>query len=313
MSAHPAPRRGGRAHPYVGMPLVGIRGWGGVIQRGAIQRGAIRLLGVTILCLLLLFSLVACDGLSITIGGTASPTPNDIPANARLDTWYSIAKGVQVRYEDWKTGSGTDDTVTIVRFDPQDITLSVGYQPNSPLYASQWMQQEHALAIINGGYFDADDNATALVIANGQSWGNSYTGFGGMLYVDAQGHIGLRSLQQQPYNPGENLTQAIQSSPALVLNGKRTQFTADASQNRRSVVAMDTQGRLLFIVSPGETFSLDQLADLLASSDLSISIAVNLDGGASTGLYVNGGNASSQHVAIDSLVKLPLVVIVKKK
>jgi exopolysaccharide biosynthesis protein len=274
--------------------------------------GGIQWLGFVILCILL-FSLVACEGPPLTIGGTASPTPNDMPANAQLDTWYSVAKGVQVRYEDWKTGSGTDDTVTIARFDPQDITLSVGYQPNTPLYASQWMQQEHALAIINGGYFDSNDNATALVIANGQAWSTTYAGFGGMLYVDAQGHIGLRSLQQQPYNPGESLMQATQSSPTLILNGKRTQFAADASQSRRSVVAMDTQGRLLFIVSPGETFSLDQLENLLASSDLSISIAVNLDGGASTGLYVNGGNASSQHVAIDSLVKLPLVVIVKEK
>jgi exopolysaccharide biosynthesis protein len=265
------------------------------------------------LLLLLLFALLACDAPSASIGGTASPTPNDMPANAQLNQWYTITNGVQVRYEDWKTNNGADDTVTIARFDPQDITLSVGYEPNSPHYASEWMQQEHALAIINGGYFDADDDATALVISNGQVWGDTYVGFGGMLWANAQGKIGLRSLRQQPYNPGEAITQAIQSSPTLILNGKRTQFNADTSQNRRSVVAMDMQGRLLFIASPGETFSLDQLADLLASSDLSISIAINLDGGASTGLYIDGGSANSQRVAIESLVRLPLVIIVKRK
>src|SRR5215472_13005512 len=94
----------------------------------------------------------------------------------------------------------------------------------------------------------------------------------------------------------------------LMLGGKRTQFNADASQTRRSVVAMDKQGRLLFIVSSNPIFSLDELADQLASSDLSIETALNLDGGSSTGLYVNG---SSSQVTIDALAKLPLVIIVK--
>lgn len=274
--------------------------------------GSGKLATLLMLCLLL-FVLAACDGPTITIVGSASPTPNDIPGSVQLNTWYTVAKGVQVRYEDWKTSSGTDDTVSIARFDPTAIALSVGYAPQSPRFASQWIQQSQALAVINGGYFDANDNATALVISNGQASGSSYSGFGGMLSVDAQRHIGLRSLRAQPYISGEGLTQATQSSPMLVLSGKRTQFTADASQSRRSVVAMDKQGRLLLIASPGETFSLDQLATLLASSDLGIETALNLDGGGSTGLYVNSAGSSSQHIAIDSLVMLPLVVIIKEK
>ena len=96
----------------------------------------------------------------------------------------------------------------------------------------------------------------------------------------------------------------------LMLGDKRTQFSADASQTRRSVVAMDKQGRLLFIASPNPIFSLYELADQLASSDLSIEVALNLDGGSSTSLYVHGG---SSQVAIDSLAKLPLVIIVKAR
>jgi exopolysaccharide biosynthesis protein len=216
-----------------------------------------------------------------------------------------------VRYEDWKSPDGDDDIVTIVRFDLNHITLSVGYQPNQPMLLSSWMKQEKATAVINGGYFDASDNATALVVSNGQSYGQSYQGFGGMLSVNAQGTISLRSLSQQPYDPNsEQLKQATQSSPMLVLNGKRTQFQADASMTPRSVVATDEQGRLLFIVSPGQVFSLDELADQLVSSDLSIYNALNLDGGASTGLYVNAGK---QHVSLDSASMLPIVIIVRAK
>jgi len=261
-----------------------------------------------VLCLLII-PLVACDVLPPVTG---NGTPVTSPANgSQLNVWNRVAPGVEVRYEDWKNPGGDNDTVTIVRFDLHKVKLSVGYQPQQPLVMSQWMQKEQATAIINGGYFDQENDATALVISNGKTFGESYAGFGGMLSVDAQGRVSLRSLHQQPYDPdNEQLEQAVQSSPVLMLAGKRTQFSADASQTRRSVVAMDKQGRLLFIASPGQVFSLDQLADQLAASDLSIDTALNLDGGASTGLYVNAG---SPHVNIDSVTPLPIVIVVKAK
>jgi uncharacterized protein YigE (DUF2233 family) len=267
---------------------------------------------VVLVNLLLAFSLLACDGPTLNFGASTTPTVTGLPGNAQLNTWYPAARGIDVRYENWKTAGSADyDTVTIARVDPQTVTLSIGYQPDKPLLMSQWMQQEHAAAIINGGYFDQNDQATALVISNGQTYGSTYSGFGGMLSMDSNGHIKLRSLHQQPYDPGESLTQAVQCSPMLVMGSKRTQFNATPSQSRRSVVAMDKNGKLLFISSPDDIFTLDQLADLLVSSDLSISIALNLDGGASTGLFVNGSGQT--HVTIDSFVLLPLVVIVKEK
>lgn len=251
--------------------------------------------------------LAACDILpSVTINGT--PVISTGTATPQLNRWYASNNGIEIRYENWKSGSDAD-TVTITRFDPRTISLSVAYQPNQPLSMSAWMQQEHAEAIINGGYFDSNDHATALVVSNGHASGESYSGFGGMLSVNAQGSMTLRSLAEQPYDPDhDQIQQAVQSSPVLVLHGKATVFSSDDTGSRRSVVAMDRQGRLLFIASPNSAFSLGELSRLLVSSDLSIETALNLDGGASTGLYVN---ASSQHVAIDSLTMLPLVVVVK--
>ena len=265
-----------------------------------------------LLCILL-FPLIAC---SVSFSPSANSTPGTSTSNASgtptLNVWSKGGTGVEIRYEDWKSLSGAEDIVTIMRFDLHQINLSIGYQPTQPLLMSGWMQQEKAIAIINGGYFDQNDNATGLVVSNGKAFGASYNGFGGMLSVDAQGNISLRSLHEQPYDPSsEQLQQATQSSPMLVLpGGQRADFDADASSSRRSVVAMDKQGHLLFIVSPNPEFSLDELADQLVSSDLSINLALNLDGGASTGLFVNSG---SQHVAIDSMAKLPIVIIVKAK
>src|SRR5579883_2714651 len=246
---------------------------------------------VCLLCSLFLIpSLAACDGLPTISVGLAAQTPTPT-----INTWNQAAPGVEVRSEIWKSSDGASDTVSIVRFNLRYVKLSVAYQPDQPLSMEDWMQKEHA---------------TALVISNGQAFGTSYDGFGGMLDVDAQGHVQVRSLREQPYAPSEGLTQATQCTPMLLLNGKRTQFNADNKASPRSVVAMDKQGRLLFIVSPGAEFTLDDMAALLAKSDLGLVNALNLDGGSSTGLYLNAG---SQKITIDSYVNLPLVVVVKEK
>lgn len=264
---------------------------------------------IYILLCLLLFALSSCD---ILPSVSVSITPATSSSNGtQLNGWNRVTTGVDVRNEDWKNPDGDDDTVTIVRFDLHRIKLSIGYQPERPQSMNEWIQQEHATSMINGGYFDQQFHATALVVTNGKAFGESYSGFGGMLSVDASGSVSLRSLRQHPFNPNnEQLEQATQSAPMLIVDGKRTQFNADASQTRRSVVALDKQGNLLFIVSPNQVFSLDELADQLASSDLSIEVALNLDGGSSTGLYVNGGNL---HIAIDPLANLPIVIIVKAR
>lgn len=263
--------------------------------------------GCLLCCLTLILLLTACDALpTVSIGPTSqTPTPT-------INTWNKAAPGVEVRSETWKSPSNSlvSDTVSIVRFDLHSVKLSVAYQPNQPLSMQDWMHKENATALINGGYFDSQDNATALVISNGQAFGTSYPDFGGMLDVDAQGNVQLRSLSKQPYDSSEGLTQATQCSPMLLIDGQRTQFNSDAKTSPRSVAAIDNQGRLLFIVSPGIAFTLDDMATLLAKSDLGLVNALNLDGGSSTGLYVNAG---SQSVERDSYVNLPLVIVVREK
>jgi uncharacterized protein YigE (DUF2233 family) len=269
-----------------------------------------RIATVCLLCCLLVGSLLACNVLpNVTANGTPviSSSPATGSPTPALKTWYPAAAGVAVRYEDWQVAGGHEDTVTIVRLDLKRVHLSIGYQPDQPLTMNVWMKQTGALAMMNGGYFDARNHPTGLLVSNGQVSGASYDGFGGMLSVDTQGNVTLRSLRVQPYDTNEQIQQATQSSPMLMINGQRTQFTVNKDVQRRSVVATDKQGHLLLIASPGAEFSLDNMADLLAKSDLSIQNALNLDGGSSTGLYVNG----KQQVNIDSLLMIPIVIIVK--
>jgi exopolysaccharide biosynthesis protein len=263
---------------------------------------------------LLITPLLACNLLPNITGdvrssATSSSTNSSDGTTPTLNVWTRATSRIELRHERWKGPSNNEDIVTIMRLDPKHIRLSVGYQPDYAPSLKEWMKQTDALAVINGGYFDQQNKPVGLLVADGEKYGPSYEGFGGMLSVDSQGNVRLRSLRQQPYDPAsEQLQQATQSSPMLVLDGKRTEFQANSVSDRRTVVAMDKQGRLLFIVSPARAFTLDELADLLAASPLDIASALNLDGGASTGLYLNAG---SQKVSIEAVTTLPIVLIIK--
>jgi uncharacterized protein YigE (DUF2233 family) len=262
-----------------------------------------------VLVLILASSLSACNllpGVNISLSGSSTSSLSDPSPN----TWTTVSPGIEVRSEKWSSPGDNTDTVIITRVDPARVQLQIGYQPTNPMTMSQWQKSTDAKVLMNGGYFDSNNQPEGLLVSNGQTFGTSYQGFGGMLSVDQQGNTSLRSLSEQPYDPDtDQLTQATQSSPMLMINGKRTQFDANAASQRRSIVATDMQGRLLFIASPDASFSLDEIADLLASSDLSIKDALNLDGGASTGLYVSDG--THQKAAVDSATPLPIVIIVK--
>jgi hypothetical protein len=75
-------------------------------------------------------------------------------------------------------------------------------------------------------------------------------------------------------------------------------------------VAQDFGGRILLIVAPRGYLGLHELAVFLAESDLGIDIALNLDGGYSTGLWLEADEGSAR---IDSRVAVPSVISVETR
>jgi uncharacterized protein YigE (DUF2233 family) len=86
----------------------------------------------------------------------------------------------------------------------------------------------------------------------------------------------------QPYD-GRALEQAVQAFPMLVQNGSAAYYrSADTRASRRTVIGMDSQGRVLLLVTPGIGLGLYDLSQYLAAADLDLVTAFNLDGGRST-------------------------------
>jgi uncharacterized protein YigE (DUF2233 family) len=201
--------------------------------------------------------------------------------------WQLLRPGLEKRVINVLDGNGRlVESVYLLRFEPAYYQFGVAYRPGEPLSLEAWQAETGALVVMNGGYFTEINVATGLIVSDGQVSGVSYGDFAGMLAVTAEGPE-LRWLSQRPYDPNEVLLAAVQSFPLLVKPGGLVGFPdEDGLVNRRTVVAQDRQGRMLFLVAPRGYFTLHQLSVYLVNSDLDLDIALNLDGGTSTGLLL---------------------------
>lgn len=223
--------------------------------------------------------------------------------------WTQVTPGVEMRH--WRVLVDANlplADLVAARFDPAQVRFHMGYKPGQPPTFDEWTTDARPLAAINGGFFSETYQSTALVISNSAASGTSYVGRGGMFWVDSSGHIGLRSLADQPYDSAEPLVEAMQSWPILVKPGGVPAYNGDdPDRARRSVVALDRDGHVLLLVCASSTFTLRALSDWLGASDLAIDSALNLDGGSSTGLYVDG------EVRVAPFGRLPLVLLADRR
>jgi uncharacterized protein YigE (DUF2233 family) len=254
---------------------------------------------------------------------TSTPRPTQIPTMTPLPTraptlpppptitplppdtgWILVHPGVEVRSLNAPAGESTE-RVTVARLDPVLVRFQVFYTPGIVYPVSAWAQQLGALLVVNGGYFTAENVVTGLIIADGQAYSTPYGDYAGMFAVASDGSVSLRWLRTWPYDAGEPLQSAVQSFPVLVKPGGVMGFPADADDgrtSRRTVVARDRQGRVLLLIAPRGYLSLHALAVWLAEGDLDLDIALNLDGGTSSGFWMADGPQ------VESLIPVPAVM-----
>jgi hypothetical protein len=181
------------------------------------------------------------------------------------------------------------EALYIWRLDQNYFRMDVAYDER-PKSLETWQKETNAALVVNSGYYSIVGERyfpDGLTISKGETFGRGFRD-GGMLAIKETG-AELRWLAEEPYDPLESLQAALQSFPILVRPGGRLGFGPERenhAQARRTVIAQDRDGRILFIVAPGGYFTLHRLSVYLTGSDLSLEIAVNLDGGGSTGILV---------------------------
>lgn len=220
------------------------------------------------------------------------------------DIWHDITDGIEQRR--YLPNDNPISELIVMRIDPSKYEFRAHYRPAEPLPITEWIERlPNAEIIINANFFDEEYRNLGLLITDGQVHGTPYTERGGWFaIVDGVPHV--RSNVEQPYQPDEdNLDQAVQAFPMLVLNSEGTNVTDNGLPSRRTIIGIDSEGRVLIISTPVLGMALSALAEYLPTTDMDIVNAFALDGGRSTML-----SFASADLIIPSIEDVPSVLAV---
>lgn len=220
---------------------------------------------------------------TIPDGGLPPFDPSQ-PEAVSSSSWDTLAVGIEQRVI--VPPQSALAQMVALRLDPSQVGFRVHYQPGNPLTLAEWQTNlPDAVIIINANFFTPENIITGMLVSDGQVFGNSFTDRGGMFSIQA-GQPVIQSLIGQPYD-GRPLEQAVQAFPMLVIDSLPAYTTTtDTRGSRRTVIGVDTAGRVLLLATPGIGLGLYDLSQYLASTDLELQTAFNLDGGGSTMLSV---------------------------
>jgi exopolysaccharide biosynthesis protein len=220
--------------------------------------------------------------------------PPTIPPLDEKD-WNLLPAGVQWRTLSFQTSYGTVG-VLVARIDPTRVRFKVHYSPGRPRSIRDWqLALSSAVAIVNANFFDPAGNVIGLLSADGVLYGSSLTRADASMFQVLGGVSRVRYLYQEPYQNWERFEQAVQGFPTLMaFQQVAPSFDRALSQtaDRRTVIAQDVRGRILFIVTQYSNVTFTDLANWLGRSGLEIHTAVCMDGGNSSSLYLATGGPS---------------------
>ncbi len=253
-------------------------------------------------CLLLGLLLSACQLRKFVLPVSLTPPP---APTAAAQGWRELAPGLQL-HNALSTGALFGQLIAL-RIDPQRYSLRAHYDPGHARTLEGWLETlPGVLAFINANFFSSSLQVNGLLVADGVAHGQPWLTRGGTLLV-RDGLPLLRPSHEQPwqFTPPQ---QAVQGFPMLVLDSNPA-YRGRSSVSRRSVVALDRSGHVLLLATPLLGITLADLAAWLATSDLDIVNALNLDGGGSTMFYAR----TEQPARIPSLDAVPALLAVWPK
>ncbi len=183
---------------------------------------------------------------------------------------------------------------TALALDASEVTLEI-VRPERGAALAQLLPAG-ALAVVNGGYFEADFKPSTWLKSGGVELARrSDTSKGGLLALDAT-RVYLGPFAGLSFEP----TLAVQSFPLIVeADGKSGIHRDDGRRAARTVVCMvGAQLHFILIAAPrGEGPTLFESAAILrepAPSGFGCRVALNLDGGPSAGVWFSPQVAAKQ-------------------
>jgi uncharacterized protein YigE (DUF2233 family) len=176
----------------------------------------------------------------------------------------------------------------LVFFNAKKCTFKVIDNPRQENDLASAMQAAGCLAGVNGNYFHPDRTSLGLVISDGATIHPPERArlLSGILAVGDK-RIALQRFSE--FKPGEKLRQALQCGPFLIDHGKPVPGLNATAVATRTVVLGNGKNEWALLIC--EPVTLAEMAEILTADiifpELKIDRALNLDGGSSTGMWVN--------------------------
>jgi len=230
-----------------------------------------------------------------TAGGAPQPAPL---------AWTPLIKGIERRVLTQHLGDHPFE-LTVYRLDPSLVQATLSYQEASERL-DLWQQKLRAHLVINGSYFTEAHEPTGYFKIGDQVYSEK------MYDAQSSGTVAIKSgrisfLDTLKANTKKDAATSIfQSFPYLIKPDGSDGVDVDSEKvARRTILAQDKQKRILVILLDKTPLSLFQLMHILRESDLDVALALNLDGGPSSGLVYHD---DSFEESIIPLLPLPIVL-----
>jgi len=179
----------------------------------------------------------------------------------------------------------------------------------APRFVSAWGGGADRV-VINGGFFHEDYSPSGFLIAEGERIGvRQFDEARSGVVVVRDGTVSIEERVPAFSDSADADDGAIQSFPFLVRAGHAAVSEDSGLLSRRSAIGTDANGTVYLIFAQRGNISLYELAQTLAASEFPFDTVLNLDGGPSSGLYVQVDEYADVQ---DSLSGVPSVLVFER-
>ncbi len=183
---------------------------------------------------------------------------------------------------------GSEGRLQVVEVDPRRWDIRVLEASDLGMEvadAGTFGRRTGAKAVINGGFFDENNQPLGLVVIDGKVRNRKHPANWGIFLMDDDVP---KIIHQRDYRPrGE--TYALESGPRLVVDGRITSLKPRKAF--RSAIGITGDGRVVLVATENITLNLADFARILARSKSENGVgcmeALNLDGGPSTQIHIH--------------------------
>jgi hypothetical protein len=235
----------------------------------------------------------------------ATSTLATMPPAAEL-VWERKGEGIERASVEFSTS--TASTIVLYRFSLSDHLFSFR-QAITSRTVSEWAKQlPEAVFVANGVYFHEDQLPSGWLKTAKQVVGSRSFDLDKSALLTLQPVVSIETASEKQIAVQRTSTEAAQSYPMLVQQGKPMVKTNSGKISRRTFVGLDRTHQYLYIgIVPYTSISLYELGLTLSQLPIYWEAVLNLDGGPSSGVQLQTRDGFE---LIDSYVTVPNVLIV---